>query len=133
MRRRCGKRERLFPVRKLREESLQLATIITEGCIQDLLQPCFARLGDQITSSIGQVSLTRACPLQNFHLRFGNQIARGLIVEHAKSGRNSCLNGKARKEILAERMDGLDFQSAGRLQRQCKEPPRTLQIFSIGD
>jgi len=59
------------------------------------------------------------------------QFARSLIVEHPERGWDVRFQRKARKEILAERMNGLYLEAARRLKCFRKQAPRFLQALCI--
>ena len=50
------------------------------------------------------------------------------FVEHIELAGNVRLEGKLMQQTLAEGMDRLDLEAAGRLQRLREEPPRRLHL-----
>ncbi len=65
---------------------------------------------------------------QQIVLRFRQQFAGGALVEHGEAGRDSRLERKAGQQRLAEAVDGLDLQAAGRVEHAGEKAPRRLLL-----
>ncbi len=121
-------RERVGLAGQIGEETLQLAPVIAQCRIQNLLQAGFACLRHQMRRRRGKNCVSRTGFFQHARARLADQFVRRLLVQHAKRGRHTGFERKARQQILAEGMNGLDFQSARRFQRHREQPARAAQI-----
>ena len=114
------------------EEEFQFAPIAAGDGIQNLIEPCFARLRDEMADGLGQGLVAGAGAFQNLRPRFGKQFARRLVVQHAEGRRHARFQRKAREQPFAEGVDGLDFQAAWRFQRARKQAAGFAQAFLVG-
>ena len=59
----------------------------------------------------------------------GEQLGGHGVVQHLETGRQPRFHGKHLQQLLAEGVNGLHLQPAGRLQRPGEEPARVIERF----
>ncbi len=123
---RCA--QRVLAAAQSLEKAIELAPVVAQRRVEDLLQAAFARLRYEIGDGSGARRVARSRTLQHTGARIGDQLARGLLVEHAERRRHAGLERKARQHVLAERVQRLDLQPARRLERLCEQSPGPAQI-----
>ena len=64
--------------------------------------------------------------------RLGDEFGRLALVEHGEARRHVRLERHKVQEALAEGVDGLDLEAAGRLDGAGEEPPRQLHLAALG-
>ena len=101
----------------------------TEGGIQHLLQLLFTGLGNDGVDGARQQKIVLGM-FQYEGLRQLHQMLRRLFVQNREAGGDRRLQWKTRQQILAEGVNGLDFQAARRFQRLRKQCAGPRQFFA---
>jgi len=96
----------------------ELVEIIRIGFTANKSQ-CFAKIAIRILPCICQGGIARE--LQEFRLFF--------FLNHAEMRSDICFKGEEMEKSFTKGMDGLNFQTAGRLDCTCKEPACECKAF----
>src|SRR5579871_1267003 len=122
-----GDRHSVCVARKALEVAFEFATIPAEREIEQRPQLAVVRVGSKTCYGFADRLFASGRALENAGARLADQFARGSFVENLERRRDARLERKASEEILAKRVDGLDFEPPGRFECEREQAPRALQ------
>src|SRR5438067_10506690 len=114
---------------ELLDEALEFPAVAAKREIEQISQPAVVSLGGKTGDSLAKCLLALGRALENMGARRCDQFARRGFVEDLEGGRDSRFERKARQQILAKGMNGLDLETAWCFKRQRKQSAGTPQIL----
>src|ERR1700722_15079565 len=113
------------------EKAFEFSTFAAERGGKYVVEPALARMRGEIACRLCEPLLAFAGAFKDAIARLRDQFMRRLLVEHIEGRRHSGFDWKPRKDILTKGVNGLDFYSAGRFERERKKPARFAQTSRI--